>query len=181
MKITGLQINKSNSSICTDFMGYTCSLFEKSRHELYTLEDLNSIKPSKFIKASDLLMLSFLDVDLEKVVNEIQSFQDNSVLFNKPILILTLSENPSDFKLADNQVLVDVLKLIKPKALFHFHLSNYHDHFIHSEIVTTRQFGKLIRMVNQIKNTHLKSEYKFDGFTCGIDPNRDYCGDAIEY
>ncbi|MGB1294624.1 MAG: hypothetical protein ACPG6V_04030 [Flavobacteriales bacterium] len=130
-----------------------------------------------FIKYCDLILCCIPESEISTVLNTVQTILRSAGISNKkPILIASFTEreNSANYYLSD--------KFIKEHHIIDcFGIKENSFDFNKKCITQTSENIKIIRRINSMKQTHFKSEYPFDGFTCGINPDRDYCGDAIEY
>jgi hypothetical protein len=192
MKVLGLV--DWNYSIHKQLVNYALSLFKQIPTEMIDLkinQELNLVeikasKPNESNKLIDLINESSLLVISLNVENDsYQSIlkminQEQSDLTNKkPILLIITSSKNNDIRhIIDgikNEIQENGVEVYET-----FVLPNYENNFENSEISNIRLRLDLIRKINRIMYNQLKIRDN-SYFTCGIDPNRDYCGDAIEY
>jgi len=130
-----------------------------------------------FIKHCDLVLCCIPESQVPTALNDVQTlFTSAGITNKKPILIACFTEKEKSVKnnLSD--------KFIKEHHIIDCFVIKENDFDFNEKCITqTSENIKIIRRINTMKQTHFKSEYPFDGFTCGINPDRDYCGDAIEY
>lgn len=203
MKILGFSGGNSKKSIDISLLNYAASLFENARIKLIDLNDyeveLYSIDreiendiPSVLeelttrIDEVDLLLISLAEHNgtysaaFKNMYAWLSRVLNRKVFNEKPILLLVTSSGgigAADF-LEDFQIR---FSRDGSEVLGTFLLPNFQDNFDDSEITTIKFRTELIRKVNKIKYNSFKMHYKDDSFTCGIDPKKDDCGDAIEY
>lgn len=181
MKILSFYEKASHDDMSLLLAKFTCTLFENSEVHYINPEFVNNID-SKFLKKTDLIVLSINQTSNDFLSNlENLSKNTESILFNKkPIFILYAAASETSFEQV-KELIHNKLKNSGSPIIGEYTLENFDSNFSNHEIIKTIKLGELHRIVNGLKKSHFSSEYKFQGFTCGIDPNRDYCGDAIEY
>ena len=177
---------------------YVTSLFDQSKNEIFDLQDYevtdfskNKAIPEKVINLSKRIDAAhLLIISLEKYngsystkLNNLQdclSIIPNRKAFGgKPIFLLSSSLDSDG---VDLSTVIDHLTKDGDEVLESFSLANFNENFVNNQIVDIDSHLELVRKVNRIKQTYLKSYYKNQYFTCGIDPKRDGgCGDANEY
>jgi NAD(P)H-dependent FMN reductase len=203
MKIIAFAGSNSEKSINKELAKYASSLFEDATIKLIDLnnyevtiygidKELKNGIPRKIlelaelIKCSNLLILSLAEhngtysVAFKNVYDWLSRIPNQKVFNGKPILLMATSPGErggaSVLKTAQIRFTRDGSEILNS-----FSLPNFRDNFKKSEILDVKLRTELIRKVNQIKYKHFKSYYKDNSFTCGIDPTKDDCGDAIEY
>lgn len=188
MKILGLA-NKDDL-IHKQLIDYTFSFFKEVPTEIIELE-INKvgngldIKPIAgeysfldILKQSSLTILAVniaCDSD-QKILAQLLKAQ-SKMPDKKPVLLLIVSN--------ENVAIEGVMDQVNIQISAHanidtYILPNYLKNFDGLEISNIRLRLELIRLVNYLMYHELgirDDSY----FTCGIDPDRDYCGDAIEY
>ena len=203
MKIVGIAGSNSKNSINKSLINYASSLFENAKIEILDLNDfevsLYGIDkeiatgiPSKIqelstiIDDANLLILSLAEhngtysVAFKNIYDWLSRIQDRKALGNKPILLMASSPGGRGglgvVEAAQSRFPRDGSEILET-----FSLPNFNTNFNDSKIIDVKLNTELIKKTNSIKYNHFKMFYKDDSFTCGIDPSKDDCGDAIEY
>ncbi len=203
MKILGFAGSNSKKSINKSLVHYASSLFEGAQVNLIDLNDfaveiysidleLEKGIPKKIIELAglinrvDLLIVSLAEhngsytVAFKNVYDWLSRIPNQKVFQEKPILLMATSPGARGgrgvLETAQSRFSRD-----SSQILHTFSLPNFHENFKDAEISNIKLKMELIKKVNQTKYNHFKMHYKDDSFTCGIDPTKDDCGDAIEY
>ena len=110
----------------------------------------------------------------------VEGFSLEQFVGEKPVLLMTTSPGGRD---GTSVVAAGIDRFPRDgsEVLESFSLPSFQDNFDNDEISNISFRVELIRKVNTIKSNRFNHFYKDDSFTCGIDPTKDDCGDAIEY
>jgi len=203
MKILGFSVSNSQNSINKSLVKYASSLFENAQSNLLDLNDyeveifsvdkelINGI-PNKIITLAskidraNLLIISLAEHNdsysaaFKNIYDWLSRIPNRKVLGKIPVLLLSTSSGSKE----SSSVLAAALDRFPrdgSEVLESFYLPNFQDNFSDGSISTFKMRIELIQKVNKIKYGRFKHFYKDDSFTCGIDPTKDDCGDAIEY
>lgn len=202
MKVLGFTEGSSNFSIADPLVVYALSLFRLMETENVNLNELqipdysanqaeiSAIPPhlkilSEKVAKADLLVIGLTDqgeVDHAAFTNVyawLSHVSNRSVLAQKPILLLNtaLGNATGEVILA---TAIEKFTLGGSPVWETYSLPNFKAHWDADGNASIRLRISLIRKVNHLMYKKLK--IKDDNyFTCGIDPERDPCGDAIEY
>ena len=187
MKVLGLA---GTGGINKALVTYACSLFKQVSTEVIDLQfdqelnvihmnDVNQNKNRELsvsISTSSLLVVSISleNISSKIILEKIHLLQTNLVK-NKPLLLLITTATEHDHKSTINQIQKSKLQNVET-----FILPDYQNNFEGLEISNIRLRLELIRTINRMMYEQLKIRNN-SYFTCGIDIDRDYCGDAIEY
>ena len=203
MKIIGFAGSNSKKSINKSLVQYTSTLFESASIELLDLNDYevetfgidkldtNGV-PSKIIALANkidnvnLLVISLAEHNgtyssaFKNIYDWLSVIPNRKVLGKTPVLLLATS--PGDrggagvLKAAIERFPIDGSEILES-----FSLPNFDDNFKDENISNITLRLEIIQKVNKIKSTKFEAHYKDQSFTCGIDPDKNDCGDAIEY
>ena len=203
MKIVAIAGSSSKKSINRSLSEYASTLFENAKTDLLDLnnyeveiysidKELEGGVPSQIIAlaqlidASDLMVLSLAEHNgtysaaFKNIYDWLSRIPNRKALGSKPLLLMATSPGPRGglgvLEAAQSRFPRDGSEILAT-----FSLPSFNDNFNASEISTINYKTELIKKVNDIKLNHFKMHYKDDSFTCGIDPTKDDCGDAIEY
>jgi NAD(P)H-dependent FMN reductase len=203
MKIVAIAGSSSKNSINKRLSNYASSLFENAKTDLLDLnnyeveiysvdKELENGVPSKIIAlaqlidASDLLVLSLAEHNgsfsaaFKNIYDWLSRIPNRKALGSKPLLLMATSPGPRGglgvLEAAQSRFPRDGSEILTT-----FSLPSFNAHFKASEISTISYKMELLKKVNELKVNHFKMHYKDDSFSCGIDPTKDDCGDAIEY
>jgi NAD(P)H-dependent FMN reductase len=203
MKIVAIAGSSSKKSINRSLSEYASTLFENAKTDLLDLnnyeveiysidKELEGGVPSQIIAlaqlidASDLIVLSLAEHNgtysaaFKNIYDWLSRIPNRKALGSKPLLLMATSPGPRGglgvLEAAQSRFPRDGSEILAT-----FSLPSFNDNFNASEISTINYKTELIKKVNDIKLNHFKMHYKDDSFTCGIDPTKDDCGDAIEY
>tara|TARA_B100000809_G_C15137276_1_gene531226 strand:- start:407 stop:1018 length:612 start_codon:yes stop_codon:yes gene_type:complete len=203
MKIIAIGASNSINSINKRLANYAASLFENSsieqidlntyEVEIYSVEkEAKNGMPSKIealankIDKVDLLVISLSEQNgsysaaFKNIYDWLSRIPNRKVLGEKPVLLMTTSPGGRD---GTSVVAAGIDRFPRDgsEVLESFSLPSFQDNFDNDEISNISFRVELIRKVNTIKSNRFNHFYKDDSFTCGIDPTKDDCGDAIEY
>ena len=200
MKVLGISSNNDEGSIHNKLLEYALSLFENVDIELI---DLNAFKLpvsssseeqkmdfkhrittlSEKFDTAVLVVISIAEESKNTHFNAIYSalerISNGEVFAKQPILLLTTSIHNEEGK-GVLETATEKFNKARSPVWETFSLPNYQDHFDKDGKATLQLRLPLIRKINKVVNDRLKIKDK-NFFTCGIDPERDPCGDAIEY
>jgi chromate reductase len=203
MKIIAIAGSNSKNSINKQLADYASSLFENAKIELLDLNDFEvsiySIDkemlmgiPSKIVELStiindaDLLVISLAEHNgtysaaFKNVYDWLSRIPNKKALGSKPVFLMASSPGTRGglgvLEAAQNRFPRDGSEILAS-----FSLPSFNENFKEAAISELKLRTELIKKVNAIKSNHFKMHYKDDSFTCGIDPTKDDCGDAIEY
>lgn len=202
MKVIGFTEGSSNFSIADPLVVYALSLFGLMETENVNLSELHvpdysrnlaevsaipahlKILSEKVTKAN-LLVIALTDQGeadhaiFNNVYAWLSHISNRNVFAQKPILLLTtaLGNDTGEVVLATG---IEKFTQGGSEVWDTYSLPNFKAHWDADGNASIRLRISLIRKVNHLMYQKLK--IKDDNyFTCGIDPERDPCGDAIEY
>ena len=200
MKVLGISSNNDENSIHTKLLEYALSLFENVEIERIDLnafklpvassseekktEFANSIKSlSEKFDTTVLVVISIAEepenTHFNTVYSALEKLSNGEVFAKQPLLLLTTSIHNDEGKSLLESATKKFNKAGSP-VWETFSLPSFHDHLDKEGKATLQLRLPLIRKINKVVNDRLKIKDK-NFFTCGIDPERDPCGDAIEY
>jgi NAD(P)H-dependent FMN reductase len=200
MKVLGISSNNNEDSIHNKLLQYALSLFENVDIERIDLNEFKvTVNPKPAEKNSDfserikilsekfdtavLVVISIAEepenTHFNTVYSALEKLSNGEVFAKQPLLLLTTSIHNDEGKSLLESATKKFNKAGSP-VWETFSLPNFHDHFDKEGKATLQLRLPLIRKINKVVNDRLKIKDK-NFFTCGIDPERDPCGDAIEY